>query len=189
MPERFIKPILIIIAIAMLAWILFWLVFMASQKKKGIKISFQAEVTFFLFYVYVIAVMSLTIFPLPFDRLKVPNDNGINITPVVKTVKGLMEILSTPESLSTEHIFQNIAGNIVMFIPLGIFLPLLSARYRSGIRVFILSAVCSISIEFTQLILRQFEINRTVDIDDVILNTLGALLGFLIIKKLYFTRI
>ncbi len=153
----------------MLAWILFWIVLSILKKKEGLKISFQAEIIFFLFYIYTIAVMSLTIFPLPFDRLKTPSENGMNITPLVNIVKGLSEIRSMPYTRSSEHIFQNIAGNIILFIPLGIFLPLLSDKYRSINKLIILAVVCTVSIELTQLILRQFEIYRTVDIDDVIL--------------------
>ncbi len=58
-------------------------------------------------------------------------------------------------------------------------------KYRSINKLIILAVVCTVSIELTQLILRQFEIYRTVDIDDVILNTSGAILGFALVDKLY----
>lgn len=187
-PEHFIKPVLTVVAIAMLVWILFWMIFSFSKKHRT-KISFSTEIIFFLFYIYAIGVMSLTIFPLPFERFKTPNEDGINTTPVIKTLRGLSKIQSNQDTLSSEHIFQNIFGNIILFIPLGIFLPLLFHRCRSLKKVIIISSLCSLSIELTQLILRQFEIYRTVDIDDVILNTLGAILGFILINSLYFKRV
>lgn len=173
----------------MLAWILLWIIFNISKKKKGVKISFYTEITFFLFYSYVVAVLSLTIIPLPFDRLKMPNENGISIIPLEHIMKDLSNIYKwgpSPTKFNfVQHSIQNIFGNIILFIPLGIFLPLLSAKYRAFGRVIIFGALCSISIELTQFILRQFDIYRTVDIDDVILNTLGAILGFVIVSTLY----
>ena len=128
--------------------------------------------------------MSLTVLPLPFNRFKLPNGNGINIVPFTAIFKGLSEIPLQHEFFSDN--FQNIIGNVILFIPLGIFAPLLSRKYRSMKRTAILGCACSISIELTQLVLRHFEIYRTVDIDDVILNTLGAMLGFIMINTLYF---
>jgi glycopeptide antibiotics resistance protein len=187
MPEQFISPVLALIAISMLMWILFWMVFSNAKKREGVIISFQAEITFFVFYIYIIAVMSLTIIPLPFARFEEPGESGINLTPVINIIKAILEGLSPREDLS-EHSFQNLAGNIILFIPLGIFLPLLSVRYRSIYKVVITAALCSALIESVQLILRQFQIYRTVDIDDIILNTIGAATGFVLVNKLYFTK-
>ena len=183
--EQFIKPVLAIIAISMLVWILFWFLFSIFKKNRGLRISLRAELIFFLFYIYIVGVMSLTVLPLPFTRFKTPNEDGINIIPVVNIVKGLLEIISKRETLS-EHSFQNIFGNIILFIPLGVFLPIVSNKYSAVYKVAGLACACSVSIELTQLILRQFEIYRSVDIDDVILNTSGAVLGVIVFKKFYF---
>lgn len=171
----------------MIIWILSSILFGISNKTKGIKISLRAELTFFLFYIYIVGVISLTILPLPFTRFKTPAEEGINIIPVVNIVRALLELFSKHQTLS-EHSFQNLFGNVILFIPLGIFLPLLLNKYRSVNRVALLACACSISIELIQLVLRQFEIYRTVDIDDVILNTSGAVLGFAIIHKFYFNK-
>lgn len=185
MLQQFIKPVLTVIAVSLLVWILFWIIFKLLTKKKGIKISSRAALIFFLFYMYIIAVLSLTIIPLPFTRFKVTGGGGINLIPVVNIVKGCLEIFSWHDTFSN-HTFQNIFGNIILFIPLGIFPPLLSNKYRSVTKVILLACICSVSIELSQLVLRQFEIYRTVDVDDVILNTSGAFLGFIIINKYYF---
>lgn len=173
----------------MLGWIIFWIIFSISKKRHGVKIPFYTEITFFLFYVYTVAVLSLTIIPLPFNRLKMADESDINLIPLEHTIRDLSNIYkygSSPLRFDfVRHSAQNIFGNIILFIPLGIFLPLLSGRYRVFGRVIFFSALCSISIELTQLILKQFDIYRTVDIDDVILNTLGSMLGFVIVSKLY----
>ena len=182
MAERFIKPILVIIAVSMFAWILFWSIRNISKKRYGRKITYKAELILFGFYLYVIAVLTLTIIPLPFTRFQL-HSGGINLVPVLNTVKDLKAAISHNQELS-EHTWQNLVGNIVMFIPFGIFLPILSYRYRTLINVTIVAFIFSVLIETVQYIERVFDIYRFVDIDDVILNTLGAMAGFVIIHNL-----
>lgn len=68
----------------------------------------------------------------------------------------------------------NILGNIAAFIPFGVFLELLSeGRMRLG-AVLILSLECSVIVEVLQL-LTTF---GSCDVDDVILNTCGGVLGY-----------
>jgi len=181
--ERFVKPILIIVAVSMFAWILFWSVADFSKKKHQKKITYKAELILFLFYIYVISVMTLTVIPLPFNRLEFSR-GGINLIPIVETISGLKLALKYPEYPFAEYTFQNLIGNIILFIPFGIFLPILSYRYRSLANVIIMAFICSASIETVQFIERQFEIYRYVDIDDVILNVSGAIIGFIIINNL-----
>ena len=184
--DRFIKPVLVIIAVSMFAWILFWGIANISKEKYDRKLSYKAELILFLFYIYVISVLTLTIIPLPFSRFNFfTKEASINLIPVVNTVNDLRETFSRNENIRTEHTLQNLFGNIILFIPLGIFLPVLSYRYRSLMNVVIVAFISSASIETMQFLERQFEIYRFVDIDDVILNTLGATLGFLIINKLF----
>lgn len=188
MPGEFIKPIVIVLIFAIAGWLVFWQIFILIKKKRGLKINKVAQLTILLFYAYIIGVLSLTIFPLPFARFKKPN-HGINIIPVLYTVKGLLEMpRSVNKTLAEEHNFENLAGNIILFMPLGIFVPLLFPAYRTINRVLVIAALCSVSIELTQLIERQFEIYRIVDIDDVILNTSGAVIGFMLLKKFYFNK-
>ncbi|WP_081417175.1 VanZ family protein [Paenibacillus sp. Soil522] len=71
--------------------------------------------------------------------------------------------------------FKNLFGNIVLFIPIGLFLPLLNTKYR---RVFILVAVAILLITAVELIQMLARVG-SFDIDDIILNTFGALLGLL----------
>jgi len=71
----------------------------------------------------------------------------------------------------------NFLGNIVMFMPIGFFVPLL--WNASGKRVVLVGFLCSLFIELSQLILP-----RSSDVDDLILNSLGTLLGFLLYKLL-----
>lgn len=65
--------------------------------------------------------------------------------------------------------------NVVMFMPLGFLLPLLWKEYQSLVRTAIIGFCFSCGIEFCQLFNR-----RGSDVDDLLMNTLGAILGWLI---------
>ncbi|TVY10814.1 VanZ family protein [Paenibacillus cremeus] len=68
----------------------------------------------------------------------------------------------------------NLAGNVGVFVPFGVLLPLLIRSCRS-FRRFSLVFLCAIvSLELLQTVLRV----GTSDIDDVLLNYLGAAVGF-----------
>ena len=73
--------------------------------------------------------------------------------------------------------------NIIMFTPLGFLLPLIWKEFRNIINVSITGLGFSLAIEFCQL----FNL-RTTDIDDLMMNTLGAVLGYFIwvyVSKLF----
>lgn len=72
--------------------------------------------------------------------------------------------------------YKNVFGNMLMFLPYGIF----ASKYLSIEKtrtIIIFSLVTSLSIEVTQLI-----IGRVFDVDDIILNVLGALFGYLLYR-------
>lgn len=68
---------------------------------------------------------------------------------------------------------ENVVGNVLLFLPLGFFATIVTRRRTA--QVTLGAAVFSTSIELTQLALG----DRWVDIDDVVLNTGGALVGAL----------
>lgn len=69
----------------------------------------------------------------------------------------------------------NLIGNFVMFLPLGFLLPVVSKRFRVLWKTMLGGAGLSILIEFSQL-----WNGRGTDIDDVILNTMGSVVGYAI---------
>lgn len=82
-------------------------------------------------------------------------------------------------SLSGWHDFSNLVGNIVAFIPFGIFLVLLSKNNKlSFIGGLTLSLSLSLCLECLQVV---FSLG-IFDVDDLILNTSGGLLGYVSIK-------
>ncbi|MFL5620770.1 MAG: VanZ family protein, partial [Gemmatimonadaceae bacterium] len=83
-----------------------------------------------------------------------------------------------PASGSNTRFFcaYNAAGNVLLFFPLGILLPLVSRRLRfwRGIQI---AVALSFSIELLQYLSRAWGSYRLADINDVILNVVGAALG------------
>lgn len=94
---------------------------------------------------------------------------GVNLTPF-RTIRNYLKYGG-----SADAIWVNIAGNIVMFVPWGFGLPLLWRRYQSFFKVALMSLALPFFIEFCQLF-----IGRSVDVDDIILNFTGGMLGGLL---------
>ncbi|WP_128893883.1 VanZ family protein [Longirhabdus pacifica] len=99
--------------------------------------------------------------------------HNMNLIPFKNTSTYILEY----HRYNFDIVLNNTLGNILIFMPLGFFLPLLFAKYQKGSRVVLHSMLMSLSIEVLQLML---QIGRF-DIDDVILNTMGAALGWVVI--------
>lgn len=67
----------------------------------------------------------------------------------------------------------NVVGNVVVFIPFGMFLPRLFARCRNLFLTILISLEFSLAIEITQLLSR---VGRF-DVDDLLLNAIGGCVG------------
>jgi glycopeptide antibiotics resistance protein len=65
-------------------------------------------------------------------------------------------------------------------MPLGVLLPVLSARLRGPLRILLAVGVISLCVETVQGALIA---GRAFDADDVILNTAGALVAYLLIGR------
>ena len=96
----------------------------------------------------------------------------VYIIPLQTTISGLHRTLG-------EHFWPywmgyigNLAGNVLLFVPMGFLLKALDST-RSTRHIVLLGTLISISIELLQFI---FKIG-VCDIDDVLLNTLGTLCG------------
>ena len=77
---------------------------------------------------------------------------------------------------STGDIVWNVAGNIAMFIPSGIVLPVAYKKLNNFWKVVAAGALISLCIEILQLPFA----SRASDVDDLILNILGVVIGYAI---------
>ncbi|QFF99003.1 VanZ family protein [Psychrobacillus glaciei] len=102
---------------------------------------------------------------------------NINLIPFKNTINYIIN----HDKFNLDIVINNTLGNILIFIPLGIFLPILFKRYTSFSKAIAFSIIVSFTIESIQLLLQigQF------DIDDLILNGIGSIVGFLFIKLIF----
>lgn len=130
------------------------------QKKRGEVISAKHIILVYIFVLYITLVYSVTGIPSISEITRyefVSLANEINLQPFASG--GLFTYIT----------------NIIMFMPFGFLLPLIWKAYSSLRKITITALVFSFAIEISQL----FN-NRLTDIDDLIMNTLGAIIGYLI---------
>lgn len=78
--------------------------------------------------------------------------------------------------LGMRAVLANIGGNVLIFMPFGAILPVLFRKMRSCLLTVGLGALISLWIETLQLLTRV----GSFDVDDILLNAIGALAGYLI---------
>ncbi|GGP15522.1 VanZ family protein [Oceanobacillus neutriphilus] len=95
----------------------------------------------------------------------------------------LFKTISNYVQITSIHHITNLVGNIVIFIPFGFFILLLSkSKVNSLVVVAALSLCLSLCLECLQVI---FAIG-SFDVDDLVLNTFGGLLGYCVFKLINF---
>jgi len=104
-------------------------------------------------------------------------DRSINIIPFYS----IKEYISSNIATIKKFAFSNTVGNIVIFIPLGTYLSLFKNNKRIITNLLFIFIV-SLFVEIIQGLLGI----GTSDIDDIILNSLGGLVGILVYKFLVF---
>jgi len=158
--------------------------FLSKQRKDNKSMIVNLWIFFIL---YCVLLITLTLFDPMWGRgglnfnwtkenFKYYMSNSINLIPF-KTIIGYTKSIFT-SLINTKNIFFNLFGNVVCLMPLAFFIPLLFKKINNTKR-FVLSILCiTISIELIQFI----TFTGSCDIDDVILNTLGAIIMYRILN-------
>ena len=137
----------------------------------------------FLFVVYICMVIAVTLFPLPIGfPFNIENLNrSVNIIPFASIIKDINQIGSAYDGdtlFMIGLIVRNVGGNILLLMPLGFLAPILWDKYKSSKNTILLGFTISVSIEL-QLIQSLFSgVGRITDIDDVICNVIGSIIGY-----------
>ena len=144
------------------------IIVMFAIRRKKEKISWNHLILLFTLAIYLTIIFSVTVSPVYGFSFKILKFDKVNLIPfqVIKT------IYSNP---------LNFFGNIIMFIPFGCLLVLLSKKYQKIYVTILAGANLSSQIEVLQLFG-----SRSTDIDDIILNTFGTICGYcigIILKK------
>lgn len=84
------------------------------------------------------------------------------------------------EQARTADAVRQLGGNVLLGVPFGVLVPVLAPRARGALRVLALTALVMLMVELAQGALVT---GRAFDVDDVLLNTGGALLGWLLLGR------
>ena len=123
----------------------------------------------YLFVVYIVILIYLL-----FLEREIDPEVGVNYEPFY-SFKMFYPLLKSDYMPYRYLAFENLFGNILMFIPMGFYLPSLFKKQKKFF-VMLLTVICiSTSIECIQF----FTKLGTTDIDDIILNVLGAIIGYI----------
>ena len=138
--------------------------FLGKRRRK--KIPFVRCAVIVLFWTMLFSVLAITVFLYGSEITFHPEQYMLNLTPFMW--------LEDVEKIGMRMAFQQYFYNILMFMPFGFFLPLTfhACRFRHTVACGF-ALTCSVEIF-------QYFTGRSADIDDVIANTLGAILGYLI---------
>lgn len=138
------------------------------------KCSLAYRFVFAIFWLYLMLVAAVTIFPL---NLPLEGEARRSMGEILARVN-LVPFHQMPAGRLPFRLRGEMIANILMTIPFGLLLPLV-ARIRPW--AFLIAAVgIGLSIELTQLALNLFGSNnfRVTDINDVIFNFTGAIIGY-----------
>ena len=144
-------------------------IFLKKKTKKNINLVF-----YILFFYYIFRALSFTLLPLPLS--------DISKEIYLKLNKDMTNFIPFKELFSNLNIsvIKQYILNIILFIPFGVLFPLITKNKISNSKTMILSFISSLLIELTQLSISIFWIGagfRVCDINDLLLNTLGGIIG------------
>ena len=137
----------------------------ALKHKKEVHV---AAILLFFLYLLVLAYL------LFFIEIRDATYHNINLVPF-KTIRMLLSY-----DFSSWYRISNLYGNIALLAPFGLLLPLIRYQRLSVFRILLYALLFSVSIEIIQYLTGLGE----ADIDDVILNVSGALIGYAVYRFL-----
>lgn len=134
------------------------LVRVAYLSNTNSKIVIHKELSMLLFVAYILMLFELV----TFSDVDFAGTNFVPFTEILRYEIGSSEFL------------KQVVGNIILFIPFGYFVSLF-VKFKNVAGIFFTTLVSSSTIEIVQ-----YFIGRSFDIDDIILNVTGGVVGFLL---------
>jgi glycopeptide antibiotics resistance protein len=176
----------LIILLTIIYYVVVRSILIGRKYRNHIQVHWLKEMIKFLFVIYISLVISVTLFPLPLG-FHYEYDNlfrSTNFVPLATIINNISQIGTAYDGdvfFMISLIVKNVGGNILLLMPLGFFAPIVWNKAKGFKAVTLLGLVMSITIELLQL-LESFGggWGRVTDIDDVICNVVGAIIGYLI---------
>lgn len=135
-------------------------------KKKGKSVIRQLSYIGLICSIFLIIFATILYMPITFK----PEQHILNLKP--------FNWISTSKDILNQIMVEKVP-NIILFVPLGFFIPAVFKNKRKLYKTALISFCMTFSVEFFQYFIGRFS-----DIDDVITNVLGGIIGYAIFKLL-----
>lgn len=159
------------------------IIFILLLRKYTVQKNVYEAVISFGFLIYLLKLIDIVLFPIVFDF----PDSQYSFTMEIIPLKSAIDSL---QYIGVKALLRQVGGNILLFVPLGFFTAIRFKKIKSTKMVTFLSFSISVLIEVLQGVINIITKNnsRAVDITDVLMNTIGGILGyaiFLIFRGIY----
>ena len=159
-----------------------WILVRATIALKNKRIHWKRELQLLLVYICIVVVVRFTF--LPFSKVDGKIQPLIfDATKAIPFRLNMIPFVHLMDYPVFREVMLNLIGNTTMFIPLGVVWPSVFKDLNTHKKVILAGVGVSLCIEILQLPFY----DRVTDIDDLILNTLGYLIGYgilLLVRKL-----
>ncbi|MDY4887636.1 MAG: VanZ family protein [Eubacteriales bacterium] len=168
-----------VVPITLLVGIIYAVIRFVIVKKRNIPVAFGTEFMRLLFICYLTGLINLVLVPTNLwtciwfflkngykgAELYPPFSGGFNFVPsLIKALSGELVLGSWVKKM--------LIGNILMFVPLGFFLPFVSEKL-TGRNIIKIAAIVPATVEIIQLV-----VGRSFDVDDLLMNFAGIVIGY-----------
>ena len=162
--------------ISMIVFISFvWCLIRLVCAIKNKRVNWKREIQLLLVYICIVVVARFTFFPFSTVNGKIQPliFDSVKVFPFRLNWVPLVNLFEYPE---TRDVLINVIGNTTMFVPLGIVWPSVYKGLNKHWKILSAGIGFSLFIEILQLLFY----DRVSDIDDLLLNSLGFIIGYLI---------
>ncbi len=140
---------------------------MSIENKKKLRV-----LCLVLFILYSISIVYFLIFSDMFGRGHGYEEMRYNLTPFLE-IKRFVKYRSY---MTTTSVMLNLVGNVLAFVPFGMLIRWVRGKKTGFFTATLAAFAFSLSIELVQLITKL----GVFDVDDIIMNTFGGMLGYII---------
>ncbi len=150
--------------IAILSALIYLPIFLLSRKRHGKKPMIRHLSVYGLIGT-ILSILFATIFIYGFNITYISEYRFLNLRPFVW--------IKETYAMGAKMMLEQLLMNIIMLVPLGFILPVVSKRFRKCWKTLLFIVIFVLGIETLQ-----YFIGRSADVDDLIMNTLGGLIGY-----------
>jgi|GEM_PF-5858198 len=132
------------------------------------------------FVLYALVLIEILFFPVPFRMTEIVAER-IAFSAIIPRSVSPVPFAILREGFSINTLLKNWAGNMLLIVPMGYYLPALFARFRSFLPALRAMALLLVLVEAFQFTLTCLVIRlpyRSTDVDDFIFGLLGGLIGY-----------